>query len=74
MIYYGDTIKCDDAGRGKDRITGATKEAKGTVKDAIGRATGDDNLQAEGKADKAQGKVQSAISGVMDAVRNALKI
>lgn len=58
----------------KDRIAGAAKEVKGTVKDAIGKATGDDKLRAEGQADKAQGKVQSAIGGVMDAVRNALKL
>lgn len=58
----------------KDTIAGATKEASGTVKDALGKATGDDTLRAEGKADKVRGKVQSAIGGVMDAVRNALKI
>jgi uncharacterized protein YjbJ (UPF0337 family) len=39
------------------------------VKQAIGKATGDAKLQTDGKADKIEGKVQNAISGVNDAVR-----
>jgi uncharacterized protein YjbJ (UPF0337 family) len=35
--------------------------------------TGDAKLQTEGKADKAAGKVQNAIGGVKDAVRDAVK-
>jgi uncharacterized protein YjbJ (UPF0337 family) len=35
--------------------------------------TGDAKLQAEGKADKAAGKVQNAVGGVKDAVRDAVK-
>jgi hypothetical protein len=42
---------------------------KGTVKEAIGKVTGDAKLETEGKADK----VQNAIGGVKDAVRDALK-
>ncbi len=56
----------------KDRIIGAAKQAKGSVKQAIGAATGDAKLQADGKADKAEGAVQNAIGGVKDAVRDAL--
>ena len=57
----------------KDRIAGSAKVIKGTVKEAIGKATGDAKLETEGKADKAEGKVQNAIGGVKDAVRDALK-
>jgi uncharacterized protein YjbJ (UPF0337 family) len=57
----------------KDRVAGSAKEVNGAVKEAIGKATGDTNLQARGKADKAEGKVQNAIGGVNDAVRDALK-
>jgi uncharacterized protein YjbJ (UPF0337 family) len=57
----------------KDRISGAAKQAKGTIKDAAGKLTGDAKLQAEGKADKAAGKIQSAVGGVKDAVRDAVK-
>ena len=44
----------------KDRIAGSAKVIKGTIKDAIGKATGDAKLETEGKADKVEGKVQKA--------------
>ena len=44
----------------KDRIAGAAKEIKGSIKETIGKATGDAKLEAEGKADKVEGKVQNA--------------
>ncbi len=53
----------------KDRIEGSAQQAKGAVKEAFGKATGDTKMQAEGAADKAAGKVQNAIGGVKDAVR-----
>ncbi|MBX9752999.1 MAG: CsbD family protein [Roseococcus sp.] len=55
----------------KDRIAGAAKQAKGAIKDAAGKLTGDAKLQAEGKADKVAGKVQNAAGGAKDAVRKA---
>ena len=57
----------------KDRVAGSAKEAKGTVKEAIGKVTGDAKLRADGSADKAEGKVQNAIGGIKDTVRDALK-
>jgi uncharacterized protein YjbJ (UPF0337 family) len=57
----------------KDRIAGSAKEIKGSVKQAVGKALGDAKLQSEGKADKAEGKVQNAVGGLKDTVRNALK-
>jgi uncharacterized protein YjbJ (UPF0337 family) len=53
----------------KDRIEGAAKEAKGTVKEAVGKAIGDTKLTAEGKSDKTEGKIQNAIGGVKDALK-----
>lgn len=53
----------------KDRIAGIAKQAKGAVKDVAGKITGDTKLQAEGKADKAAGKIQNAVGGAKDAVR-----
>jgi len=55
----------------KDRIKGTADQAKGAVKDAVGKVTGDTKLQAEGKMDKAKGKVESAVGGTRDAVREA---
>ena len=57
----------------KDRVAGSTKQVKGAVKEAIGKVVGDAKLESEGKADKAQGKVQNAIGGFKDAVRDAAK-
>jgi len=57
----------------KDRIAGAAKQAKGAIKEAVGKAFGDPKLTAEGKSSKIEGKIQSAIGGVKDATRDALK-
>lgn len=54
----------------KDRIAGAAKQVKGSIKEAIGKVTGDAKLQAEGAADKVAGKAQNTIGGAKDAVRN----
>jgi uncharacterized protein YjbJ (UPF0337 family) len=54
----------------KDRIKGAANQAKGAIKDAAGKITGDAKLQAEGKADKLKGKVQNAAGGIKDAIRD----
>ena len=53
----------------KDRIAGSAKEAKGAIKEAAGKALGEAKLQADGKSDKAEGKVQNAIGGLKDALK-----
>jgi uncharacterized protein YjbJ (UPF0337 family) len=45
----------------KGRIAGSVKEIKGSVKQAVGKAVGDAKLESDGRADKADGKVQNAI-------------
>ena len=57
----------------KDRIEGAANQAKGAVKEAAGKVTGDAKLQAEGAADKAAGKVQNAVGGLKDSLKDAAK-
>ncbi len=57
----------------KDRIEGSASQAKGAIKQAAGKMTGDAKLEAEGAADKAKGKVQNAIGGVKDALEDASK-
>ena len=54
----------------KDRINGAANQAKGSVKEEIGKVTGDTKLQTDGAADKMKGKVQSIVGGAKDAVRD----
>ena len=57
----------------KDRIEGSATQTKGSLKEAAGKVTGDEKLKSEGAADKAAGKVQNAVGGVKDAVRDATK-
>jgi len=53
----------------KDRIKGSAEQAKGAVKETIGKAIGDAKLESEGKTEKAAGKVQNAVGGLKDTVR-----
>ncbi|MCB8880384.1 CsbD family protein [Acidisoma cellulosilytica] len=57
----------------KDRAAGIGHQVKGTVKEAAGKVTGDRKLEAEGKVEKAGGKVQNAYGGAKDSVRDAVK-
>jgi len=57
----------------KDRIEGAAKQVKGTIKEAIGKVTGDTKIEAEGMAEKAAGKVQSSVGNAKDAARDVFK-
>ena len=43
----------------------------GSVKEAFGKLTGDAKTQAEGTAQKAEGKVQNAAGGAKDSLRDA---
>ncbi len=56
-----------------DRIKGAADQAKGAIKQGVGKVTGDQKLQAEGAADKLAGKAESAVGGAKDAVRDAAR-
>lgn len=53
----------------KEHIKSAADKAKGAVKDAAGRATGNERLEAEGKMDKAKGSAREAAGDVKDAGR-----
>jgi len=53
----------------EDRIEGSGKKLKGDVKQGVGKATGDQKMQSEGAADKAEGKVQNAVGGIKDALK-----
>jgi len=49
-------------------VKGAVSTATGTVKEVAGKVTGDRKLEAEGKVQKVQGKVQGKLGDVEDAV------
>ncbi|MEU4302975.1 CsbD family protein [Kitasatospora aureofaciens] len=53
-----------------DKIENAAEKAKGAVKEGVGKVTGNERLQAEGKADKAKGDVKQAGEHVKDAFKD----
>jgi uncharacterized protein YjbJ (UPF0337 family) len=57
----------------KDRVAGSAKQTKGSVKEAIGKITGDSKTQAEGAAEKTAGQIQNAVGGIKDTVHDATK-
>jgi uncharacterized protein YjbJ (UPF0337 family) len=57
----------------KDRVAGSAKQAKGSVKEAIGKVTGDSKTESEGAAEKIAGRAQNAVGGIKDSVRGATK-
>lgn len=57
----------------KNRLDGAAKQVKGSIKEAVGKATGDTKTQAKGAAQKTAGKVQSSAGKVKDTARSAAK-
>jgi uncharacterized protein YjbJ (UPF0337 family) len=56
-----------------EHVKGAADKVKGAIKDTAGKVTGDKELQAEGKFDKAKGAAHNAAGDAKDAVRNATK-
>ena len=49
---------------------GLAKKVEVTIKDAVGKLTGNEKLQAEGKADKLEGSGREAVGDVKDAGRS----
>ncbi|MEQ7155572.1 CsbD family protein [Brevundimonas aurifodinae] len=52
-----------------DRIEGAAKQTGGSIKEGLGKLTGDEKLKAEGRADKVEGKVQNTVGGIKDSLK-----
>jgi uncharacterized protein YjbJ (UPF0337 family) len=57
----------------RDRLEGAAKKVTGRIKEAVGRAVGDGKIEADGKAERAEGAVQNTIGGVKDTVREIVR-
>jgi uncharacterized protein YjbJ (UPF0337 family) len=53
-----------------DKIGNKADELKGKVKEGVGDATDDRDLQAEGQADQAKGNVKQAGEKIKDAFKN----
>ena len=48
----------------KDKAEGKFHEVKGKVKEKVGRATNDPNMEAEGQDEKVGGKIQKKVGDV----------
>jgi uncharacterized protein YjbJ (UPF0337 family) len=55
----------------REHVKGFAEKAKGSIKEGAGKMTGDKEIQAEGKLDKAKGSAHNAAGDVKDAARNA---
>lgn len=53
----------------KEHIKGAAKTAEGKIKEAAGKLTGNEKLEAEGKLDQVEGKVRDKAGDVKDAFK-----
>ena len=53
----------------KDRVEGSLEQAKGKVKEVVGKVTGDSKTETEGQADQAKGKVKNTIGGIKDTLK-----
>ncbi|MDZ4831443.1 MAG: CsbD family protein [Phycisphaerae bacterium] len=53
----------------KNRIAGKAKQLKGTVKEVVGKVTGDRSTELKGKGEKIAGKVQEGYGKAKDELR-----
>jgi uncharacterized protein YjbJ (UPF0337 family) len=56
----------------EDKARNSAQTVRGKAKDAVGRATGNKDLESEGKAEQAVGHLKQAGEKVKDAVRSAV--
>lgn len=53
----------------KDRVEGSAKGIAGKIKEGVGKVLGDRKTEAEGKGDRAEGKVQNTWGSVKDTLK-----
>ncbi|AOY56944.1 MULTISPECIES: CsbD family protein [Desulfococcus] len=52
----------------KDNMEGKMHQAKGKIKETVGKAVGNPDLEAEGKVENLEGKIQEKIGDVKKVV------
>lgn len=57
----------------KDRAGGAFDKLKGKAKEAFGKATGNDDVKAEGQADQGKGAAKQGVADAKDKVDDTVK-
>ena len=56
----------------KDQIKGSADQAKGAVKEVVGKTVGDKKMQAEGTVEKLTGKLERAVGGAKETIGDAI--
>ncbi|PTS88005.1 CsbD family protein [Caulobacter sp. HMWF009] len=56
-----------------NRIEGAIDKGMGAAKEAVGKATGNERLEAEGLIQKAKGDLQNKVGQAQDKIGDAIK-
>ena len=54
-------------------MSGTTDKIKGSVKETVGKVTGDKQTEAEGKMDKAKGHIKDAVHETKETVKDSTK-
>jgi uncharacterized protein YjbJ (UPF0337 family) len=57
----------------KGQVKGRVEQATGKIKEVAGKATGDRDLEAEGRVDKNVGKVRSTASDIKEDVKRSTR-
>jgi uncharacterized protein YjbJ (UPF0337 family) len=58
----------------KEQVTGKVDQLKGKVKQRIGKATNDPDLQDEGSTDRLRGKVKQTYGDVKETIKKSDKM
>jgi len=53
----------------EDKVKNTAEQAKGKAKEGLGKATGDESLEAEGRGDQVKGNLKQAGEKVKDAFK-----
>lgn len=65
-VLKGRSVMTDSAARNKAK--GVAKEVVGTVRQRVGEAVGDEELEAKGEAQKVEGKVQRNVGEAQELI------
>ncbi|WP_037154277.1 CsbD family protein [Rhizobium freirei] len=57
----------------RNRVVGAAKEVRGSIKEAAGKLIGNDRLRFRGAVEKVEGKILVKVGKTKDAVKKALR-
>ena len=71
MTCINPHARSEGMGSAIDKASGLGNQAAGKIKQGVGRATGNDRLEAEGGAQEVKGKVQKAVGETKSAVKDA---